>query len=58
MSQYTVRGRFRTPHGWEEFEKPFDAENENLARERAYSIFGSKHGVKRTQIELNEVEAQ
>lgn len=58
MSEFIVSGRFQTRRGWEEFEKPFEAPNENVARERAYATFGSKHGVKRMQIELSEVEAR
>ncbi|WP_049929072.1 50S ribosomal protein L18Ae [Halopiger goleimassiliensis] len=55
MSQFTVTGRFKTRDGFAEFEKTIDAENEDVAREHAYAQLGSQHGLKRTQIELEEV---
>jgi len=58
MSEFTVRGRFRARDGWQEFETSVDADNEDVARERTYAEFGSQHGVKRTQLEVSEVEAQ
>ncbi|RQG94539.1 50S ribosomal protein L18Ae [Natrarchaeobius chitinivorans] len=56
MSQYTVTGRFKNRDGFAEFETTIDAENENVAREHTLSQLGSQHGLKRTQIELEEVE--
>jgi len=58
MSEFTVRGRFRSRDGWQEFETSVDADNEDVARERTYAEFGSQHGVKRTQLEVSEVEAR
>ena len=55
MSQFTVTGRFKTRDGFAEFETSLDAENEDVAREHVYSRLGSQHGLKRTQIELEEV---
>ncbi|WP_224270507.1 50S ribosomal protein L18Ae [Haloprofundus salinisoli] len=55
MSQFTVRGRFRSRDGYRTFNKEIEAENENVAREYALSRFGSEHGLKRMQIELDEV---
>ncbi|MDS0476022.1 50S ribosomal protein L18Ae [Natrinema sp. 1APR25-10V2] len=58
MSQFTVSGRFKSRDGFAPFETTIDAENENVAREHAYSQLGSQHGLKRTEIELEEVSAQ
>ncbi|UPV75575.1 50S ribosomal protein L18Ae [Halorussus limi] len=58
MSEFTVRGKFQARDGWQKFETSIDAENENVAEERTYTNFGSQHGVKRTQLEIEEVEAQ
>ena len=58
MTQYTVRGRFRTRDGYADFERTIEAVNEDVAREHALSQFGSHHGLKRTQVEIGEVEAQ
>ncbi|WP_135821618.1 50S ribosomal protein L18Ae [Halostella litorea] len=58
MSEFTVNGKFQSRDGWSRFEKTVDAENENVAEEYVYSRLGSHHGLKRTQIEVSEVEAQ
>lgn len=57
MSEFTVRGRFQARGGRQSFEKQVDAPNESVARERVYAAFGSEHGLKRTQVDLEEVEA-
>lgn len=58
MSHYTVTGRFKTRDGFASFEKGIDAENDRLAREYVLSRLGSEHGLKRTQIDIEEVVAQ
>ena len=55
MSEFSVTGRFKTRSGYQEFETRLDAENENVAREHVLSRIGSQHGLKRTQIDLDEV---
>lgn len=57
MSQFTVSGRFRSRDGWQAFTKSIDAPNEEVAREHTFAEFGSKHGLKRTQVEIEEVAA-
>jgi len=57
MSEYTVTGRWQTPDGWQIFEKTIEAENESVATEHTYAEFGSRHGLKRTQVEIDEVGA-
>ena len=57
MSRFTVRGRFQSRDGWSPFESAFEAPNEAVAEERALSTLGSRHGLKRTQIEIEGVEA-
>lgn len=56
MSEFTVRGRFQARGGPRSFEKTVEAPNEDVARERVYAAFGSEHGLKRTQVDLAEVE--
>jgi large subunit ribosomal protein LX len=56
MSEFTVTGRFQSRDDWSSFEKTVEAPNENVARDRAYAQIGSEHGLKRTQIEVDEVE--
>ncbi|APX97420.1 50S ribosomal protein L18Ae [Natronorubrum daqingense] len=55
MNQYTVTGRFKNRDGYSSFETTIDAVNESVAREHALSQFGSEHGLKRTEIDLEEV---
>jgi large subunit ribosomal protein LX len=55
MPEYTVSGTYAARDGWQAFETTVSAPNEDVARERAYSEFGSRHNLKRTQIELEEV---
>lgn len=57
MSEYTVRGQFQTHGGWSPFEKRTEAPNEDVAVEHVYSEMGSEHRLKRTQVEIQEVEA-
>ena len=55
MSQFTVTGQFKSRDGYSPFETTIDAENENVAREHVYSQLGSQHGLKRSEIKLDEV---
>lgn len=57
MSEFTVNGKWQARDGWQEFEKVIDAENEDVAVEYTYTEFGSKHGLKRTQVEIEGVNA-
>jgi large subunit ribosomal protein LX len=57
MSEFTVTGSFKARDGWQAFEKTIEAPNEDVAEDRAYAEFGSKHGLKRTQVEISEVAA-
>ena len=57
MSQFAVSGRFQSRDGFQSFEKTIEAPNENVAQERVFSTVGSQHGLKRTQIEIDEVTA-
>ncbi|PSQ57988.1 MAG: 50S ribosomal protein L18a [Halobacteriales archaeon SW_9_67_25] len=56
MDTYTVSGRWQARDGWQPFEKELAAENEDVAVEHVYADFGSKHGLKRTQVDITEVE--
>jgi len=57
MSQFVVSGRFRSRDGWSPFETAIQADNEAVAEEHAYATLGSRHGLKRTQIQIEGVEA-
>lgn len=57
MSEFTVRGSFPARYGEQAFEKQVDAPNEDVAVEYVYTQFGSQHGLRRTQIDIDEVDA-
>jgi len=58
MSEFTVSGSFQSRDGHLEFEKTVEAPNDEVARDRIYSRIGSQHGLRRTQIDIEEVEGQ
>lgn len=55
MKNYVVKGTFKAGHDWETFTKNVESQNEKNARDKVYSIFGSKHGIKRYLIKINSV---
>lgn len=55
MSEFTVSGQYKNRDGYSPFETTIDAVNENVAREHVLSQLGSQHGLKRTEIDLEEV---
>jgi large subunit ribosomal protein LX len=55
MDNYTVSGRWQARDGWQSFEKQLEAENRDVAVEHVYADFGSRHGLKRTQVSIEEV---
>ncbi|PSP33908.1 50S ribosomal protein L18a [Halobacteriales archaeon QH_10_67_22] len=57
MSEFTVTGRWQARDGWQSFEKTIEADNEDVAREHTFAEFGSKHGLKRPQVEIEGVDA-
>ena len=56
MKNFVVKGTFKAGHDWEKFTKNVESQNEKNAREKVYSIFGSKHGIKRFMINIDEVK--
>jgi len=57
MDTYTISGRWKARDGWQTFEKRVEAENEDVAVEHVYANFGSKHGLRRTQVDIEGVQA-
>ncbi|AKB84752.1 50S ribosomal protein L18Ae [Methanococcoides methylutens] len=55
MQNYVVKGTFKAGHSWENFTKTIESQNEKNAREKTYSIFGSKHGLNRSLIKIDSV---
>ena len=53
---YRVKGSFVMGSETQVFTKEFRAINEEDIYEKLYSIFGSKHGIKRNQIKIDSIE--
>ncbi|MFP4001157.1 MAG: 50S ribosomal protein L18Ae [Thermoplasmata archaeon] len=59
MKVHKVMGKFRMSNKkgeWQRFSKEVVSENEEEAIDKIYSLFGSKHRVKRTNIEIYDTE--
>lgn len=56
MNQFAVSGRYRTRDGHQGFTKTVSAPNPEVAYDRVYSRLGSNHGLKRTQVEIENAE--
>ncbi|MFW5974481.1 MAG: 50S ribosomal protein L18Ae [Natrialbaceae archaeon] len=55
MRQFTISGQFHSREGPRSFTREITAVNENVAREHVLSQFGSEHGLKRTQVSIQDV---
>jgi len=55
MKSFIVKGKFKAGNSWENFTKKIESQNEKNATDKTYSIFGSKHSVKRSQIQIESV---
>lgn len=52
---YRVEGTFKMGHRWQPFAKEFAIASEDDAREKCFSVFGSKHGVPRRLMKIRDV---
>lgn len=55
MKNFIVTGKFKAGNTWEKFTKKIESQNEKNATDKVYSIFGSKHGIKRSQIQIENI---
>jgi len=53
---FEVEGKFKNLEGWAPFKKTIEAENENVAKEKIYSLIGSNHKIKRNLIKIDVVK--
>jgi large subunit ribosomal protein LX len=53
--KYEVKGTFRMGEDWMPYTKVIDAPNEKQAQERVFTVFGSKHNLKRRYIKIDSV---
>ena len=55
MKNFVVKGKFKAGNNWENFTKKVESQNEKNATDKVYSIFGSRHGIKRSQIQIESI---
>ena len=55
MKSFIVKGTFKAGNDWEKYTKNVESQNEKNAREKVFSIFGSKHGIKRYLVKIDSV---
>lgn len=53
---YRIKGRFVMGHQTQVFTKELKSMNEENIYEKIYSEFGSKHGINRNQINIEEIK--
>jgi large subunit ribosomal protein LX len=58
MKSFVVKGKFKAGLTWEKFTKNVESQNSKNAEDKVYSIFGSKHGIKRRQLKIESIEEQ
>ncbi len=55
MKTFQVKGTFKAGIAWEQFTKVIESQNEKNAMDKVYSLFGSKHGLKRNFIRIESI---
>ena len=55
MKNFVVKGKFKAGLRWEKFTKNVESQNIKNAEDKVYSIFGSKHGIKRRQMKIESI---
>ncbi len=56
MQEFEVNGTFRMGDVWKLYTKVVSAPNENQAKERIFTLMGSKHRLKRQYITISDVK--
>jgi large subunit ribosomal protein LX len=55
MKNFQIKGSFKAGVAWERFTKKVESQNEKNALDKVYSVFGSKHGIKRNFIKIESI---
>ena len=55
MKDFVVKGMFKAGCAWEKFTKQVASQNEKNAEDKVYSLFGSKHGIKRMFVKIESI---
>ncbi len=53
---FMVKGTFKAGLKWERFTKTITSPNKKNASEKAFSLIGSEHGLKRNLVKIESVE--
>jgi len=53
---FTIKGTFKAGEKWEHFSKTVTSQNKKNALEKAFSLVGSEHGLKRRLIKIESTE--
>ncbi len=53
---FIVKGNLKLGNNWEPFTKKLTTLNKKLASEKALSLIGSEHRLRRNQIRINSIE--
>ncbi|MCP1662056.1 MAG: 50S ribosomal protein L18a [Methanocalculus sp. MSAO_Arc1] len=56
LAEFEVRGTMKIGDAWKPYIKVIEAPNEAQARERIYTLMGSKHRLERRLIKIESVE--
>ena len=56
MKTFQVKGTFKAGIEWEKFTKTIESQNEKNATDKVYSLFGSKHGIKRNFVRIDSIQ--
>jgi len=57
MVDFEISGKFKVKNSWQSFSKVIESNSEKNAVEKTYSLLGSKQGVKRNLVRIEEVKA-
>ncbi len=57
MVDFEISGKFKVKNSWQSLSKVIESNSEKNAVEKAYSLLGSKQGVKRNLVRIEEVKA-
>lgn len=55
MKNFVIKGRFKAGCQWSNFTRQIESQNMKNAEDKVYSLFGSKHGIKRTFIKIESI---
>ncbi|WP_292470553.1 50S ribosomal protein L18Ae [Methanolobus sp.] len=55
MKTFQVKGTFKAGVVWAKFTKVIESQNEKNALDKVYSLFGSKHGLKRNLVKIESI---